>query len=278
MSLPGGAMENFWSINNPRFSLLRHSELASAPTELASGDTQAAQPNGAQATATAYLHQRLTAARYLAQNCGAPITNWPGYEGRPVRRCNYSFTSAGKTLSALVYLLDPTEANIAARIGNACAAIGLAQHAGCGTGLAQLIINQNGGQYPVAGFVIERKSDAGEDSSDPVYLEFRDGVTVVTSDKLNFTTTQLDNAAMEHAARAPLLRAKRYARIANADRAAYYRAGGAENVGTAPEDDKATKWPAVIRANELEAQATAKDMLLIGVAMGMEDELLTAPH
>jgi hypothetical protein len=125
----------------------------------------------------------------------------------------------------------------------------------------------------VAGFVIERKRDAGGTGDDPVYLEFRDGVTVVTADRLNFTDIQLTEAAMDHAALAPVVRAQRYARIANADRAAYYQAGGAENVSTTPDSDRETAWPAVIRANEFAAQATGEDKLLVGVAIAMKREL-----
>ena len=232
-----------------------------------------AAPNAAEAAATDYLHPRLVGARYLSQNCAAAVTDWPGYAGHEVRRCHYQVTSASKTLSAIVYLMNPSEANIAARIGYACAATGLKTHRACGADLAKLILGQNGGQFPVAGFVIERKRDAGGTGDDPVYLEFRDGVTVVTADRLNFTDTQLTEAAMDHAARAPLLRAQRYARIANADRAAYYRAGGTEKVGTSPDSDRAVAWPAVIRANEFDAQATGEDRLLNGVAMSMRNEL-----
>lgn len=266
----------------PVYSLLTYSDAAgvaaqaapaTAPTLVHAPAGAMSVPSAAAGAASAYLDGHLQKSRYLARNCGDPITTWENYAGRQVRRCTYSVTSAGKTLSAIVYLLNPDEANIVARIGDACAAIGLASHASCGFGLAKLIVGQNGGQFPVAGFVIERKQDAGGVGPDPVYLEFRDGVTVRTAGGLNFTDRQLSDEVMEHAARATVVKAMIYARIANADRAAYHSAGGKIYVGTGPASDKAAKWPAVIRANELAAQDSGHDALLIGVAIAMKAQL-----
>jgi hypothetical protein len=224
--------------------------------------------------AAAVLDAALQRSRYMSEHCDpTAITNWPNYEGRNVTRCQYSVTSGGKTLSALVYLLNPPEENIIARIEDACQAIGLGDHPGCGRGLARMIIAQNGGQFPVAGFVIERKEDAGGQGADPVYLEFRDGCTVETIDHLNFTDKALTVNAMEHAARAPVTSTRRIGRIANATRADYKRAGGNLPVGTGPADDKQSRWLQAIRESELQAQDTGNDVLLRGVAMGMRAQL-----
>jgi hypothetical protein len=210
----------------------------------------------------------------MSEHCDpTAITDWPNYGGRNLTRCQYSVTSNGKTLSALVYLLNPQEENIVARIEDACRAIDLGDRPGCGRGLARMIISQNGGQFPVAGFVIERKQDAGGHGADPVYLEFRDGCTVETTDHLNFTDKPLTVDAMEHAARAPVASTRRFARIANATRDDYRRAGGNLAVGTGPADDKQNRWLEAIRENELQAQDTGKDVLLRGVAMGMRAQL-----
>ena len=232
--------------------------------------------SAAQTAAADYLHAKLRQSRYMSVHCDdQPVTDWPGYEGRQVRRCQYSVSSAGKTLSGLVYLLDPSEANIAARIGGACAAVGLADRAGCGKRLAAYVIGQNSGHFPVAGFVIERKQDAGgpAGNADPVYMEFRDGNTIQSGDRLNFTDRQLSIETMEHAARAPVAQTRIYARIANADRVDYRNAGGTEQVGSGPAQDPRHTWLEVIRKNELQAQDTGKDQLLEGVAMRLKDEL-----
>jgi len=229
-----------------------------------------------QTAAADYLHAKLRQSRYMSARCDdQPVTDWPGYEGRQVRRCQYSVSSAGKTLSGLVYLLDPSEANIAARIGGACAVVGLADRAGCGKRLAAYVIGQNSGHFPVAGFVIERKQDAGgpAGNADPVYMEFRDGNTIQSGDRLNFTDRQLSVEAMEHAARAPVAETRIYARIANADRADYRNAGGMAEVGAKPAQDPRHAWLEVIRKNELQAQDTGKDQLLEGVAMRLKGEL-----
>jgi hypothetical protein len=228
----------------------------------------------AQAAATAVLQVKLQPARYMSQQCDpSPVSNWPGYQGRSVMRCSYSVTSNRKTLSAIVYLLNPSAVSIADRIGNACSAIGLAVAPSCGRKLAEWIVAENGGQFPVAGFVIERKGDAGGTGPDPVYLEFRDGTTIVSADRLNFTDQQLTREAMERAATAPVVETRIYARIANATREDYRRAGGMEPVGTNPTTDRQHRWPTVVRANELRAQDTGIDDLLRGVAIGMRDTL-----
>jgi hypothetical protein len=220
--------------------------------------------------AAIYLEAQLEEARYLSQRCDpAPVTEWPGYAGRRVLRCSYTFSSNGKSLSAIVYLLNPSKANIARRIAYACRGVGLAQSAGCGTKLAEYVVSHNGAQFPVAGFVVEAKADAGGVGRDPVYLEFRDGNTVETADHLNFTDVQLSDAAMEHAARAPIAATRNVARIANATRADYYLAGGKEPVGDDWRNDISNRWPSVIRANELRAQDSGEDLLMLGVATRM---------
>jgi hypothetical protein len=93
------------------------------------------------------------------------------------------------------------------------------------------------------------------------------------TDHLNFTDHPLTVEAMEHAARAPVVSTRRIARIANATRADYYRAGGKASAGTGPADDQQNRWPQVIRENELHAQGSGSDDLLRGVAMGMRTQL-----
>jgi hypothetical protein len=230
----------------------------------------------AEQAAAEFLSRKLEPARYLSARCDEqPVTDWPGYEGRKVLRCQYSFTSERVTLSALVYLLNPSAANLATRIGKACASVGLADRGGCGRLLATYIVGQNGGQFPVAGFVVERKSDAGGTTGSrlPVYLEFRDGNTIVSGDRLNFTDRQLSIQAMEHAARAPVLETRSIARIANATRDDYRLAGGTRAVGSAPGGDPRHVWLEVIRENELRAQDTGEDPLLNGVAARMRPVL-----
>ncbi|MBB5429133.1 hypothetical protein HDG40_007328 [Paraburkholderia sp. JPY158] len=233
--------------------------------------------SAAKRAAASFLATTLQPARYMLAHCDArPVTDWPNYQGRKVTRCQYSLTSAGKTLTALVYLLNPSEGNIATRIGNVCRSVGLAERPGCGRYLASLIVNQNGGQFPVAGFVIERKKDAGGQGDDPVYLEFRDGTTIQSADRLNFTDRQLTIDAMEHAARASVVETRSIARIANATRADYKRAGGIEPVGNIPPEDTRNLWPVVVRENELRAQDTGEDDLLRGLAIRFRSELAEA--
>src|SRR5690242_17667413 len=105
----------------------------------------AAAASASERAALTYLETHLEQARYLSQRCDpAPLTTWPGYEGRSVFHCAYTVSSNGKSLSAIVYLLNPSAANIALRMGNACRDVGLAESAACGSGLAAYIVDQNG--------------------------------------------------------------------------------------------------------------------------------------
>lgn len=252
-------------------SLFRHAAAREATTGRPPASSMA------QDAARSVLAKRLHSVRYLSAECDArALTDWPGYAGRNVTRCRHSVTGAGKKLDALVYLLNPSADNIAARVHDACSHVGLAGHGGCGRYLATMIVDQNGGQFPVAGFVIERKRDAGGRGDDPVYLEFRDGTTIQSSDRLNFTDRQLTIEAMEHAARAPVVETRTIARIANATRADYQSGGGTVPVGNSPRDDTGRRWPEAVRANELHAQDTGEDGLLRGVAIRLRTILIRA--
>ncbi|QWT22119.1 hypothetical protein KPL74_08940 [Bacillus sp. NP157] len=113
------------------------------------GETSMAQT--ARAAAAAYFHQHLPTAQGQFRNCVGVQPPNPGYENRGVLRCDDSRLG----LPAVIYLLNPSADNLADRVGHACEAVGLAGSPGCGERLAKHIIGQNGGQFPVAGQVIE---------------------------------------------------------------------------------------------------------------------------
>jgi len=230
---------------------------------------------GAHEGAEFYLRKHLNGARTMSNtraHCHE-VTDWPNYEGRSLERCEYLYTDGQKSLPGLVYLLNPSLENIANRIEDACQNIKLGRNFECGERLAALIIHQNGGQFPVAGVVIERKDEAGGKGRDPVYLEFRDGTTVKTADGLNYTEGPYDVSVMEHSSKATIKETRRVARIADATRQDYYRAGGQAQVGNDYTSDHELLWPTTVRENELSAQDTGVDRLLRGRAMGLVSAL-----
>ncbi|WP_203072146.1 hypothetical protein [Falsiroseomonas ponticola] len=241
----------------------RASPAAAAPAPAALPPPQAAQPSAAAEGARQELARLIRSDPN--QGCNPqPVIDLQGYEGRPVRRC---VRSRGG-LTGVTYLLNPSRENMAARIADACAKAGKADSVACGRWLAQQVATAGGGQFPVAGVVIETRAEAGLSGppDEPLYFEFRHGVTVRSTERLNATGAPVPIERQEAAARAPLVAAMTYARLASATRDDYRRAGGNEAVGRDAGDDAGVRWPVVVRENELRAQDTGVDELMRGMA------------
>jgi hypothetical protein len=235
---------------------------AAAPAPAVPPRAQAAQPSGAAEGARQELARLIRSDPH--QGCDPqPVTDLQGYEGRPVRRC----VRGRGGLTGVTYLLNPSRENMVARIADACATAGKADSAGCGRWLAQQVATAGGGQFPVAGVVIETRAEAGLSGppDEPLYFEFRHGVTVRSAERLNATGAPVPIERQEAAARAPLVAAMNYARLASATRDDYRRAGGNVAVGRDARDDAGARWPAVVRENELRAQDTGVDQLMRGM-------------
>ena len=106
---------------------------------------------------------------------GQIITDFPAYEGLPVKRCIY--TEGG--LTGLAYTLHPTKDQLAGWIGQACAQLPQAPQSDCGRKLFKVIWLSNNAQFVVAGNVIEDGKGSGCSSDSRRFnIQFRDGVTV----------------------------------------------------------------------------------------------------
>ncbi|MDX2263710.1 MAG: hypothetical protein NW215_01880 [Hyphomicrobiales bacterium] len=222
----------------------------------------------AYAAALAYFESKPRGDRGMNASCDAnTTTTFPGYGDAPIQFCVYTVTSGGATLEGYVYLLNPTFENVARRIANACAFAQSRNPKACGKALAERIVNQNGAQFPVAGVVIEKKVAAGGSGQSLVNLEFRDGVATRTAANLYWTQTQITREQAFMSAQSKVVRAMRFARIADATRQDYRLAGGEIDVGQDPGDGKDQAWLDVVRDNELEARRSGRDVLLNGVAL-----------
>jgi hypothetical protein len=161
----------------------------------------------ATAAARAYLDDKnkygqinLPAARYMSPENGCKVVDptWadahPGFEpyaGLGVQRCEYSVsqkataTRPDVTLRAVVWLLNPSADQISRWVGETCEDLAATVPEVCGRQVAQMIIHQNGAQFPAAGHVVETQWEAGCAHDDPdcldnvlIYLPQRHGLTV----------------------------------------------------------------------------------------------------
>ena len=151
--------------------------------------------------------------REMEQDCIA--VKLQGWEGFPTRKCDYRI--AGMEGKTSVVLLDADDARLHRWIASACLRAAPSAIETCATRLARHINLQSGGQFPVAGIVMEDMDRNGVPSPYP----FRDGVTVAL-DALPKVQEGDPTAAQTAAAlTGPPRRAKSYARIASTARDQY---------------------------------------------------------
>jgi hypothetical protein len=106
---------------------------------------------------------------------GQIVTDFPNYEGLPVKRCIY--TEGG--LTGLAYTLHPTKDQLAVWIDRACAKLSGVSQPKCGAELFDVMWKSNNAQYVVTGNVIEDGKGSGCSSGSQRFnIQFRDGVTV----------------------------------------------------------------------------------------------------
>ena len=151
--------------------------------------------------------------REMEQDCVAVTVQ--GWEGFPTRKCDYRV--AGMKGKTSVVLLDADDARLHRWIASACLRSAPSAIETCATRLAFHTNLQSGGQFPVAGIVMEDMDRNGVPSPYP----FRDGVTVAL-DALPKVREGDPTAAQTAAALTdPPSRAKSFARIASTTRDQY---------------------------------------------------------
>jgi hypothetical protein len=205
------------------------------------------------------LAPRLTRARYM-ENDPQPVIV-PGWEGFPTVKCTYSVhdhpTGAVKTAS--VIMLNPDAGRLARWIVSACSeAKGFVDEADTRK-LADHILSQSGGQFPIRGVVYEDILPAN--GIYEVYC-FMDGVTVKINGVDHRGETQPLPEQMQKALNAVVADVTwvgKYARIQSTTREEYQQAGGKEDV-------EGTAWLNVSRRLYQKAWKSERNELMIAWA------------
>jgi hypothetical protein len=188
----------------------------------------------------AELAPRLAQARYMEANPKPVVV--PGWEGFPTVQCTYSVEdkALNTNKTAAVILLDPDARRLARWMVNACIAVKGAATTNDLKKLADFILWQSGGQFPVRGIVYEDILPAN--GINEIYC-FRDGVTVKINGVDHRSEKQPTAAQIEKSLTATLNDVTwvgKYARIQSTTREQYKAAGGREDV-------EGTNWLEVSR-------------------------------
>jgi hypothetical protein len=232
------------------------------------GDEPIILPTNEERAFAAEIADRLARARYMEQDC-APA-EFPGWERLPLQQCAYEAANAdGTKRSAKVIMLNPPSEQLARWIFSTCRAVEK-DNAQCRIALFRQVLSASGGQFPVAGVVLEdiRPRD-GEIES----YAFRNGVTVRLAGIPNGGTRQLSDSEIAAALSAdtPIALSRRYARIVSTGPDDYRANGGTADVGTTA--DPSLDWPAVAGALYRDAWGSANNELMTAWARAHLDRL-----
>jgi hypothetical protein len=180
------------------------------------------------------LAPRLKSSRYMEVNPQKAIV--PGWEGFPTIKCSYTVKdkATGTNKTASVIMLNPDAQQLARWIVTACIEAKESAKTNYTKKLADHIMSQSGGQFPVRGIVYEDILPAN--GIHEVFC-FVDGVTVKIKGVEHRSERQPSVEQMEktlNATKADVTWVGKYARIQSTTREEYQQAGGKENVeGTA---------------------------------------------
>jgi hypothetical protein len=180
------------------------------------------------------LAPRLTRARYMEKEPQPVIV--PGWEGFPTVQCTYSVRdyATGTVKTASVIMLNPDARRLARWIVTACREARGSVDEALTRKLADHILSQSGGQFPIRGIVYEDILPAN--GLYEVYC-FMEGVTVKIKGVDHRSETQPSPEQLQKALRAvpaDVTWVGQYARLQSTTREQYRQAGGQEDVeGTA---------------------------------------------
>jgi hypothetical protein len=179
------------------------------------------------------LAPRLARARYMEAN-PEPVSV-PGWEGYPTVKYTYSVKdrSTGTTKTAAVIMLNPDARQLARWIVTACLEAKGSMNEAYTRKLADRIISQSGGQFPIRGIVYEDILPAN--GIYEIYC-FMDGVTVKINGVDHRSEKQPTPAQMAkalNAGPADVSWVGAYARIQSTTREDYRKAGGKEDTAGA---------------------------------------------
>lgn len=138
---------------------------------------------------SASIASKLKGSHYMEQNCTG-VTTWNDYKNLPMNRCRYS--SDGQTVEVL--MLNPGPRRLTQWLEEACGSLA-GNFSQCVQKSFNQILYQSGGQFPVAGIVIEDMDGNGRGNA----YAFRNGVTVQiaafgTATESKITQSQIDRS------------------------------------------------------------------------------------
>jgi hypothetical protein len=195
------------------------------------------------------------AKRLARRKCDPPTTTFPRWAGFPVQNCDY--TDVGITTKA--FMLNPSADQLARWTVTACHDAQATAIDKCIAWMGRVILDASSGVFPVAGFIVEPAGSAGGQGNGALCLLFRDGVTIATADWDSRPPTG-GKCGSDDENDKPVLRAKRFARVASTTRQEYRDAGGAEPVGTDKDHD--VRWLDVVRKLYQQAWTSERNELI----------------
>ena len=185
-------------------------------------------------------------------------TTYEGWTGFPLKLCTYKVRDRrdGEKHSTVV-LLDATPRQLARWVVNACLEVLHSSGVACTRRLRRWILEQSGGQFPVAGIVLE---DMDGDGLQSMYA-FRDGVTCAVEGVQNGSTVAPTAEHIRQAIGGRVRRVGQYARIASTTREDYRANGGTVDVGTSAAPK--AEWRLVARSLYQKAWGSDRNELIV---------------
>ena len=187
-----------------------------------------------------------------------------GWEGFPTKRYHYSVTDKDGTVkSADVVMLNPSAQQIARWIVQAMIEVNGAYSAADGRRAFKNVIEQSGGQFPIAGVVYEDILPA--DGKFEIYC-FREGVTVMVDGVPHRGTDPMTASQIEQSISGKVTRVFTYARIQSTTPQQFIDAGGSPEI---LKDGKPTaRWMDEIRRAYQAAWKSDRNALMVAWVKG----------
>ncbi len=206
---------------------------------------------------------RLQHARYM-ESKDVHDAHVAGWDNLPTKRYHYSVADKDGTVkSADVVMLNPSAQQIARWIVSAEIEVQGRYDVDDGRRIFKHIIEQSGGQFPIAGVVYE--DILPEDGKFEIYC-FRDGVTVEIEGVPHRGTEPMTPEQIEASISGRIKRVFTYARIQSTTPQQFIDAGGPLDI---LKDNKPTlRWPDVIREAYQQAWNSDRNPLLVAWLKG----------
>lgn len=203
---------------------------------------------------------KLQRSRYMEQNGEA--ATYPGWEGFPVMKYRYAVTDKnGQQKSAAVIMLNPSVEQLARWVVMTCLVVKGSADSVWTDKLFNRVLEQSGGQFPVAGIVFE--DQIPEDAVYEIYC-FRNGVTVQVNGVQHRGTAPPTDEEIEKSLHGAVTWIGRFARLQGTTTEEYSENGGTAEVGNSA--NRKAAWLEVSRQLYQAAWGNNRNELMIAWA------------